>query len=230
VKVGERTVTISVPVDVVEFATPKLHGWACSATSGNQQANGTAACLVQYGNGAEQPYLLSCHHVLALSEQQPLPNGHLQVSVGYQGEAVTSTVQLPSSPWGCDAAVALSPSSVWTPDEIVTGLRSVLPAGQDPPGEYYALTRRGRIQVSFFQDLSNFKQGGYFAGASVTFPRVIVSNGASNFADEDSGSLLATADGHLVGMHFAGVGATSYAVPMADAMNGFPLAMQLWSP
>jgi hypothetical protein len=228
VKLDDRIVTIRVPVDVVEFAPPELHAWACSATSGDLQANGTAACLVQYADWPG-PYLVSCHHVLALSEQQSLPSGPFQVSLAYEGKVMTSSVQLPSSPWGCDAAVAQSPSSVWTPDAVVKKLTGVLPDGQDPPGTYYAFTRHGRIQVSFQQDLSPFTQGGYFGDNSVTFPRVIVSNGASDFQQEDSGSLLATADGQMVAMHFAGIGATSYAVPMAELMNGFPLSMRLWN-
>jgi hypothetical protein len=227
-QVGDRTLTIHVPVDVVEFVAPQLHAWACSATSDTLQANGSTACLVQYADWSG-PYLVSCHHVLALSEQQSLPPQPFQVSVAYQGQVMTSSVQLPSSPWGCDAAIAQSPSSVWPPDPIVGDLTGVLPAGQDPTGAYYALTRRGRIQVSFLQELPSFTQGGYYGGKSVTFPRVIVSNGASNFEEQDSGALLVTADGQLVAMHFAGIGATSYGVPMADVMNGFPLSMRLWN-
>jgi hypothetical protein len=228
VPVGKGRLRINVPVDVLEYAAPELHSWACSATCGSLQANGTAACLVSYANAG--PYLLSCHHVLALSEQQPISPPPSQVSVGYQGGASTSGVVLPSSPWGCDAAIAHSPSPVWTPDSIVKQLTGVLPGGQDPPGIYYALTRRGRVQVSFLQDQASFTQDGYFNGNSVTFPRVILSNGDSEFQEEDSGSLLATADGVLVAMHFAGVSATSYAVPMADVMNGFPKMMMLWRP
>jgi hypothetical protein len=228
VRVHDRLVTIHVPVDVVEFQAPRLHARECSATSGALQANGTAACLVQYADWSG-PYVVGCHHVLALSEQQSLPSGSLQVSVAYESQVATSSVQLPSSPWGCDAAIAQCPSSVWTPDPLVKKLTGVLPVGQDPTGTYYALTRRGRIQVSFLQELSPFTQGGYYGGNSVTFPRVIVSNGASGFEEQDSGSLLVTGDGQLIAMHFAGIGATSYAVPMADVMNGFPLSMRLWN-
>lgn len=228
VPVGDRSTTIDVPVDVLQYVAPTLHTWECSATSGDLEANGTAACVVRYDNSSV-PYILSCHHVLALSEQQPL-DPPPKVSVGYQGGAVSSIVQLPSSPWGCDAAVARSPSSVWTPDGIVKKLTGILPGDQDPPGVYFALTRRGRVQVTFLQDQRDFPQGGYFGENVVTFPRVIVSNGESDFQPEDSGSLLATAEGLMVGMHFAGAGAQSFAVPMADVVNGFPRTMRLWGP
>jgi hypothetical protein len=87
--------------------------------------------------------LLSCHHVLALMESQPIGSGG-DVFVTYQGVGGSRQVVLPTHPAACDAAITRSPSSVWTPCDQVPKLISVLPKGGTPPtGILFALTRDG---------------------------------------------------------------------------------------
>jgi hypothetical protein len=204
--------------------------WDCSAARRGELAKGSAACLVKYGDWSGL-YLLSCHHVLALSEVQVLDPSPGSVTVGYQLKEITTPVILPARPWQCDAAVVRSPSSMWTPAPEVPALTSVLPAGQDPPATAYALTRNGSIAVSAVQRIDRpHIQEGYFNGAVVTFPRIIQATATNSvFEHTDSGALIVSADGVLVGMHFAGAGAISYAVPMADVMAAFPMQMTLWT-
>jgi len=225
-------VVVDVPVDVVELQPTTLHGWDCSALRDEQFADGSAAALVQFGDW-DEPQLLSCHHVLGLTEQQPFDPSLGNVTVTYQGSATGSAVTLPSNPWTCDAALAKSPSPQWTPAPEVPSLQGVLPADQDPPPIFYALTADGVRTVSFVQRTGPWPQSGYAGGKTVTFPEIFITSGQTagdTFAKGASGGALVTGDGLLVSMHFGGGGRQSLSVPMAAVFSAFPMGVKLWSP
>jgi hypothetical protein len=231
VTIGKRRVAIDVPVDVIEDIPAHLHGLECSALRNDQVASGSAACLVKFGDW-DEAQLLSCHHVLALSEVQPLDPTLGDVSITYQGEAIDSAVSLPGKPFNCDAALAHSPSVSWTPTPNVAALTGVLPADEDPPPVFFALTSEGERTVTFLQRAGPLVQPGYFGGKSVTFPEVIIANGQGAndvFTRGMSGAALATSDGLLVGMHFAGSGRRSLSVPMATVFAAFAMPMKLFT-
>lgn len=223
---------IAVPIDVVEEISAHLHGWECTAVRNSDAELGTAACLVRYGN-YKQPHVLSCHHVLALSAKQAITDGG-PVTIGYQNKSIATGVFVPPSPWTCDAAVAQSPSADWTSDDLVPKLTGIWPGSGALPAEGYALTRNGRVAVSFVSMSGPYTTPPVYAGGqSVTFPRWIIANAlGGQFQESDSGSALVTPAGVVVAMHFAGLvggGPVSYAVPMIDVFHAFSLSMQLWS-
>jgi hypothetical protein len=231
-RVRGQVYDIAVPVDVVEAIPAHLHSWECTAVRDSDAELGTAACLVRYGN-YKQPYLLSCHHVLALSAKQEITNG-APITIGYEDKSIATSVFVPSSPWACDAAVAQSPSADWASDDVVPKLKGVWPGSGALPAEGYALTRNGRVAISFVAiDGPYTTPSAYAGGQSVTFPRRIIANASDGqFQESDSGSALVTADGVVVAMHFAGLvggGPVSYAVPMIDVFQAFSLSMHLWN-
>lgn len=228
--IGKKRVAVDVPVDVTEDVPAGLHGWDCSAVRNGEVAIGSAACLVQFGDW-DEPHLLSCHHVLALSETQLLDPSLGDVSVTYQGEAVESAVSLPLNALTCDAALVKSPSFAWTPSPNVPALTGKLPAGEEPPPILFALTGDGVRTVTFVQKAGPHVQPGYFGGQSVTFDEIIIATGRTSndvFGKGASGAALATSAGVLVSMHFAGAGQRTLSVPVSSVFEAFSMPVKIW--
>ena len=225
-----RSATIRVPVDVVEEPTTVLHAWECDASGDNHTIQGTATCLVSLGDNPGR-CLLGCHHVLALSEIDPLPPAQ-PIAVAYQGAIVGHAFALPVDRDTMDAALALVTGVsqlAFVADGKTIRITKVLGEDDPIPQSYYVLTRNGRRAAHLLGTGITKAQSGYYGnGTTLEFSDVICSLGDSNldvFQAGDSGAPLVTADGTLVGMHFSGLAdnasTTSYAFSAADIFKAF---------
>jgi hypothetical protein len=233
---AENKVTIRVPVDVSQEPATVLHAWDCDASGDNHTISGTATCLVSFGSSPGR-YIVGCHHVLALSEIDPLPPAQ-PVMLAYQGAAVGHEAALPVDPTTMDAALALV-SGVnqisFNAGGKTVRITKVLAAGSPAPASYYVLTRHGVRSAHLSAAGVTKDQSGYFGnGTTLSFSNVIVSLGDTDldvFQAGDSGAPLVTGDGTLIGMHFSGladnVSTTSYAFTAADVFGAFALPLAL---
>jgi hypothetical protein len=225
-----RVTIVRVPVAVVAERSTVLHSWELDASGDSHTIQGTATCVVKFGSNPGR-YLLGCHHVVALSELDPLPPAG-PISIAYQGTNAGHEAALPPQWNTMDAALALVAGVQQISFQLggkTVRISKVLAADAPIPHDYYVLTRHG-VRAAHLQGFPVSKsQSGYFGnGTTLTFTNVISSLGDTNsdiFQAGDSGSPLVTADGTLIGMHFSGladnVSTESFALLASDVFGAF---------
>lgn len=201
---------VAVPVDVVEDIPARAQSVAgdrCIASlDDDNSGEGVVCCLVDH-NREGVPHVLSCHHVIFLTDARPEPSNseRQRLVLDFNGEF-------------------LSPPVDWQPLEVVDAAlvpyadadTGTIAAGNFPkwitdvsqiphdPATATIFTPRGPITVRF----ASYRGAkiGYKSGRVVPYPNIIFWDCEEDTEEGDSGSPVVNVNGALIGMHIAGGG------------------------
>jgi hypothetical protein len=224
---------VAIPVDVVEATPSQLQAFValeCVAQNTRYTSTGTATCFVRV-HEKEGQYLLGPHHVLALTEVQGIFETAGDVpSISYEGTPLGKLAFLPADPDSVDAALASSDgrAQIEVPaDGEPIYLSKILPSGGVIPPLFWILTRHGSIRARFIGQRDHTEP--YYGDSTLLTCRdaiySMVLDGQPSLVPGDSGAALATDNGTLIAMHYAGSpppgGPESYAIPAIRLFGAF---------
>ncbi|HVW25701.1 MAG TPA: hypothetical protein VHC69_10040 [Polyangiaceae bacterium] len=239
ITVHGKRLRVEVPVDVVEQRATRLHVlWRATATNGVDSLSGTGSCFVRQ-KGKRSRFLLSCHHVLALTEKHYPPANLEDIAVDWSDNKLGDLAKLPWKPDEVDAALAHADLAVpqvtfEVPGNGVIELGGSLGAGEpvDPASTYFVLTQHGVRRVHFIAEVEH-RENYYGDGTPLTFGNVLhclTLAGEPWLQPGDSGAALVDANGRLIGIHFAGLdpaGPDSYAQRADVVLSSFDIPLEL---
>jgi len=237
IKVRGRRRRVNVPVDVVAHGPTALHNWDCTA-QGTTSLSGTTTAFVRY-SGGQQQYLLSCHHVLALTEVFPLPVNNLpEVSVEYEGKLVGSLAALPLDYLSVDAALATANGQAQLAFPVAGGsvaLRDIVRKDDEIPADLFIVTRYGVASLQQVGSGLGPEETYFGTGANsqrLRFPDVLycITSDGTALRQGCSGAAVVTSDGRLVGIHYAGTpggGPDSFSVKAYNVFAAFAHPLKL---
>ncbi len=216
---------IKVPVDIIVAETPVLQagGESCVSWLGNEPIPGAVCCLVRRGDDP-MPHVLSCHHVIYLTQRFPNPDeGNLyRYSLDVLQQNIGPPVDFEPLA-NTDAAIV--PWTAAVPgDELVHGTRLHGWADEesDIPIDCWIVTPRGSIAARYASLLPEVIGGYHGGGWTYRFPVVLrceCKDGRT--IGGDSGSPVIDAARRLIGMHIAGFENFSYILPMYEVLTRF---------
>jgi hypothetical protein len=237
VRIGRKTVAVSIPTDVSEFRGGAPHvginltAGITSRRSGKPLDYGSACCMVRNATSQGERYLLTCYHVFSPSLRDT-PGG-LDCVSSSGGRLIGPMLEIAdpeSTGTALDAALALvedsalDSASTWgrvpvsraTDNDI-----SLLPQEPDlfvygrrvapAVGNLPEVTRPGPLPAAFQSLFSDSIPFDYqqTAGRTLYFADTI--EYVADVRPGDSGAAVMNSAGKLFGMHFYGQGNTGYA-------------------
>jgi hypothetical protein len=232
---------VNVPVDIIARIKSGLHlAYPRQYVASEIQLGsirGTATAFVRFRKQQRQ-FLLSCHHVLGLTELAALPpNGLLpHITVDYTAMATGLLGWLPLNPDACDAALAscspVQPQLSFLRNGNTIRLQGVLDRNDPVPSDVLILTSSG-IRPAQTVAVGPHSELYYGKTRELVFENVLhstVTTGSGCFPG-DSGAAVVTEEGRLVAMHYAGAlngGIDSYAIMAYDIFEAFKSPLILW--